>query len=363
MTIPAEAMVVKNLIPLPNMASDNRIAGRILAVEYRMTRTGLFSAVGLSLLPLSCSTPQHAVDEKYYLIATNTAVPYWQEAKAGLNRAAIGLGVKAEMAGPDGYDPKAERDEFQATVKKKPTGIMVSASDAALMKPEIDAAIGQGIPVITIDSDAPDSKRLTFIGTDNYRAGAMGAKVIVAKLQSKGNVAIYTMPEQANLKDRLHGYNDVFAEHPQIKVTEVFDMKGDPRVAFDHTVELTDKNAKVDAFVSLVSTAGPEIANVLERKNVSGKVVVAMDTDSHTLEGIQKGAITATIGQKPFTMAYLGIKTLDDLHHHPPKSVTDDWAQDSFSPLPAFVDTGATLIDKSSVDTFIAARKVQTSGQ
>ena len=86
MTIPAEAMVVKNLIPLPNMASDNRIAGRILAVEYRMTRTGLFSAVGLSLLPLSCSTPQHAVDEKYYLIATNTAVPYWQEAKAGPGR-------------------------------------------------------------------------------------------------------------------------------------------------------------------------------------------------------------------------------------------------------------------------------------
>jgi ribose transport system substrate-binding protein len=328
-----------------------------------MTRTGLFSAVAVCLLPLGCSTPQHAVDEKYFLIAANNGVPYWQEAKAGLGRAANVLGVKAEMAGPDTYDPKAEREEFLSTVKKKPTGIMVSASDAGLMKPEIDAAIAQGIPVITIDSDAADSKRLMFIGTDNYKAGVMGARVVVAKLGGKGNVVIYTMPEQANLKDRLHGYRDVFGEHPQIKILEIVDIKGDPRVAFDQTVELVEKNTKVDAYVSLVSSAAAEVATVLERKNISGKVVVSMDTDDRTLEGIQKGTITATIGQKPFTMAFLGVKQLDDVHHHPPKSLTMDFAQDSFSPLPAFIDTGATLIDKGSVDGFIAARKAETSAK
>ena len=326
-----------------------------------MSRTGLFSAAALCLSLLSCAAPQHAVDEKYYLIASNTTVQYWQEARAGLSRAAVQLQVKAEMAGPDTYDSKAERDEFLATIKKKPTGIMISATDAALLKPEIDAAIAQAIPVITMDSDVADSKRLMFIGTDNYRAGVMGAKVVTAKLQGKGNVVIYTMPGQANLKDRLRGYSDTFAEHPQIKIMEVVDIKGDPRVAFDRTMEIADKGAKVDAFVSLVSIAGPEIAAVLERKNITGKVVVAMDTDARTLEGIQKGAISATIGQKPFTMAFLGLKALDDLHHHPPKSLTTDWAQDSFSPLPAFVDTGATLIDKSNVEAFIAARKSETS--
>jgi ribose transport system substrate-binding protein len=112
-----------------------------------------------------------------------------------------------------------------------------------------------------------------------------------------------------------------------------------------------------------VSIAGPEIAAVLERKSVSGKVVVAMDTDARTLEGIQKGTISATIGQKPFTMAFLAVKVLDDLHHHPPKSLTIDWAQDSFSPLPAFIDTGATLIDKSNVDAFLETRKSETSGK
>jgi ribose transport system substrate-binding protein len=326
-----------------------------------MSRIGLISSLAFALSLLSCAPLPHDVDEKYYLISTNTGVPYWQEARAGLSRAARELGVKAELAGPESYDPKAERDEFVATLKKKPTGIMISASDASLLKPEIDAAIGQGIPVITMDSDVADSKRLMFIGTDNYKAGVMGGKVVAAKLQGKGSVVIYTMPAQANLKERLRGYTDTFAEHPGIKIMEIVDLKGDPRVAFDRTMEFADKNAKVDAFVSLESISGPEIAAVLERKNITGKVLVAMDTDSRTLEAIQKGVITATIGQKPFTMAFLGVKTLDDLHHHPLKSLTVNWAQDSFSPLPAFVDTGATLVDKSNVDALITARKSETA--
>ncbi len=328
-----------------------------------MSQRGLFAiaTLSLSLSLLNCSTPQHAVDEKYILVSTNITVPYWQEARAGLSRAGAQLGVKVDMVGPDTYDPKAERDQFRETVNKKPTGIAVSVSDANLMKPEIDAAIAQGIPVVTIDSDAATSKRLMFIGTDNYKAGVTGGKVVASKLEGKGNVVVFTMPEQANLKDRLRGYTDTFAEHPQIKITEIVDIKGDPRVAFDRTMDILDKNAKVDAFVGLESLSGPEIAAVLERKNMTGKVVVTMDTDSRTLEGVQKGIISATIGQKPFTMAFLAIKTLDDLHHHPLKSLTVDLAQDSFSLLPAFIDTGATLIDKSNVNAFIEARKSETS--
>ena len=326
-----------------------------------MSHRGLLALPAFSLLLINCSTPQHAVEEKYILVSTNITVPYWQEARAGLNRAGSQLQVKVEMVGPDTYDPKAERDQFRETMNKKPSGIAISVSDASLLKPEIDAAIAQGIPVVTIDADAPESKRLTFIGTDNYKAGVSGAKVAAAKLQGKGNVVVFTMPAQSNLRDRLRGYTDTLAEHPQIKITEVVDIKGDPRVAFDRTMEILDKNAKVDAFVSLVSIAGPEIAAVLERKNATGKVVVAMDTDARTLEGVQKGTISATIGQKPFSMAFLAVKVLDDLHHHPLKSLTTDWSQDSFSPVPAFIDTGATLIDKGNVAAFMEARKSETA--
>ena len=326
-----------------------------------MRRLLYFLLIGVLLLPLvNCGGSRHGVDEKYFLIAANVKLPYWQQVSAGLAKAAAQLGVKATLVGPDTYDIKAQHNQVLNVLKQKPTGILVSASDPNLLKDDIDAAIAQGVPVVTLDSDAPASKRLTFIGTDNYRAGVMGARLAARQLKFRGTVVVYSMPEQNNLAERLRGYQDVFETYPQIKIAEVIDLKGDPRIAFDKTTELIDKGARVEAFVCLVSFACPEVAEVLERKRVTGKVVVAMDTDDGTLEGIRKGLISATIGQKPYTMAFFGLKMLDDLHHHPLPSPARNWSQDSFSPIPTFVDTGATLIDQGNVDQFIRERDTAT---
>jgi len=90
---------------------------------------------------------------------------------------------------------------------------------------------------------------------------------------------------------------------------------------------------------------------------------MAMDTDPDTLEWIQKGVIAATISQKPYTMAFVGLRMMDDLYHHKLNSLDVDWAKNSFAPIPAFVDTGSALIDKSNVDAFNQAKKSVTGGQ
>ena len=99
------------------------------------------------------------------------------------------------------------------------------------------------------------------------------------------------------------------------------------------------------------------MAGVLNSYQVTGKVVKAMDTDQETLDWIQKGVIAATIAQKPYTMAFVGVLMLDNLYHHKPSSLDQDWSKDSFSPIPSFVDTGSALIDKSNVDAFLQAGK------
>jgi hypothetical protein len=95
--------------------------------------------------------------------------------------------------------------------------------------------------------------------------------------------------------------------------------------------------------------------------HVTGKVVMAMDTDQETLDWIQKGSIAATIAQKPFTMAFVGLQMLDNLYHHKPSTLDKDWSKDSFAPIPSFVDTGSGLIDKSNVAAFMEAGKSLTS--
>lgn len=332
-----------------------------------MSRTDFLYPVVLAalVLPLAgCGGgSRHDVQEVYYLLAVNTKIPYWQAAGAGLEAAGRQLQVKYEMLGPDTYDPQAQKAEFRKVMGRKPAGILISPADAALMTPEIDAAVAQGVPVITIDSDAPNSKRLSFIGTNNYEAGRMGAALAAKALNGKGNVVVFTMPEQTNLKERLDGYEQVF-RGTGIKITQVVDIKGDPRIAFDTTEEIAKKRAaQVDGFICLEALACPEVAEVLSRNKLTGKVAVAMDIDPRTLEWIQKGVIAATIAQKPFTMASFGVRMLDDLYHHKPASLTENFKQDVKAPVPSFVDTGATLVDKNNVAAFLKEANTQTGQQ
>lgn len=305
-----------------------------------------------------CAGSPHQPTEKYILVAANTKLGYWQTALAGLNHAAAEMKVKAEMAGPDTYDTKAEHDEFQRAVGQKPSGILISAADASLMTPDINAALAQGIPVLTMDSDAPESKRLFFIGTDNYKAGNLGGKLTAKLLGNKGNIVVLTIPSQPNLKDRLHGFEDAVAEQQGLKVAQVVDMKADPTIAFDTAKQMLGGKNKVDAFVCLEAISCPEVGEVVSRENLGGKVkVIAMDTDQRTIDLIQKGVISATIGQKPFTMGYYGAKLLDDLHHNKPSSLTENFVQDPKSPVPTFVDTGSFVVDKDNVGAFVQGSK------
>ena len=324
----------------------------------------LFSLCGLAFLAaalLSCGP--HDSDEYFVFVAANLQVPYWQAAGSGFTKAAGQFKVRADFLGPNTYDPKAERDAIDQAVQQKATGILVGVTDAALLKDSIDKAIAAGIPVITMDSDAPASKRLFFIGTNNYQVGVTGGTRLAQELKGKGNVVVFTMPDQHNMQDRLRGYRDAL-ERTGIKIARVVDIQGDPRIAFDTTTQIIGKEKdKVDGFVCLEAQSGKEVAGVLNSYHVMGKVVMAMDTDPETLQMIQSGGIAATIAQKPYTMAFVGLQMLDNLYHHKPSSLETDWSKDSFAPIPAFVDTGTALIDKSNVDAFLQAKQSATGAQ
>ncbi|HEY1808038.1 MAG TPA: substrate-binding domain-containing protein [Acidobacteriaceae bacterium] len=298
---------------------------------------------------------RHSGAERYYLVASNTKLAYWQSAAAGLDKVSSEYNVHADLRGPDTFDPKEQAEDFRAVVAQKPAGILVSVIDPKLMQPEIDAAIQAGIPVLTVDSDAPSSKRLYFIGTNNRVAGRLGGRALVQKLGGKGNVVVYTMPGQPNLEERLAGYKDVLANAPGIHIVDVVDIAGQSTVAFDQTEKDIAKTGKdrVDGFVCLESSAGKEVGEVLRRANLKDRVVIAMDVDRATLELVKEGVIAATVAQKPFTMAYVGVKMLDQLHHDPLPSLTRNYAVDAQAPIPAFIDTGSALVDASNVDDYL----------
>jgi ribose transport system substrate-binding protein len=319
-----------------------------------------FTTAALAVLfTLGCD--RHSTKEVYYLVTTNAALPYWHSAIAGFKNAAAQYKVTARVVGPDGYDPQAELAEFQKAVAAKPAGILISVSDVSVLQPEIDTAISSGVPVITIDSDAAGSRRLYFIGTNNLEAGRLGGRRVVEKLGGKGNVVFFTIPGQPNTDERLKGFKDVFAGSPEIKIADVIDVKADPRAAFDRTQEMMVLSGakKIDAYICLESASGKMVADAVKRGKGEKPEVMAWDVNQDTLDGIKDGSIDATVVQKPYTMAYYGLKALDEIFHYPPQQLGKDYSSDPFAPYPVFVDTGTSLVDKNNVDLYIAAASQQ----
>jgi ribose transport system substrate-binding protein len=310
-------------------------------------------AISLAALLVACGPPAyHQEGERYIFVAFNTALPYWQEAEAGLNDAAKQMGVKAELTGPAAFSLEDELKAFQQAVAAKPSGIMLSASNADAFKEPINAAVSQGIPVICVDADSPDSKRLLFVGTDNFRAGQESGKRMAEVLVGKGNIAIITIPSQFNISERMRGVTDALKKYPSVKITKTIDDKGDARIADDEITKLLHGKDKPDGIISLEASGGAGAADALHVVSLEGKIpVITFDKDPETLDWIQRGGITATVVQKPYVMSYYGLKFLDDLHHNAVHEFKD-WRTAPAPSLPAWVDTGTAIVDKNNLAIF-----------
>jgi ribose transport system substrate-binding protein len=312
--------------------------------------------LALALVFASACAPDTS-KEVYYMIAANVQLPYWQTAANGFNKAAAQYKVTAKVVGPSSYDPVGELDALQQAIRAKPSGILISVADVDTLQRTIDTAVQQGIPVITMDSDAAISRRLYFIGTNNAEAGRLGGGRLLDKLNGKGNVVFFTIPGQPNLEERLSGFKQVLSTQPGIKIAEIVDMKGDAPTAFDKAQQVLARTGpqKVDAIVCLEAVSGKPVADAIKRANAHDREVIAWDADPGTLAAISDGTIDATIAQKPYTMGYFGLRLLRQVFNAPPEQLNKDFRGDFYSPVPVFVDTGSTLVDRANVDLYLSA--------
>lgn len=326
-----------------------------------MKRTGAWPVsfpivIGLvligAMLIASCAKPYHEKYEHYVFVATNIDLPYWQEANAGFMDAAKALGVRAELVGPTGYQPNAELLQFREVVERQPAGICLSAGKPEIFQADIDKAIAQGIPVICVDADVPGSKRLQYIGTDNFKAGRESLKQMAELVGRSESIAVITISGQRNLDDRVAGIADALKNFPGMHLAKILDDQGDARTAFDLTSDLVQKKEKIAGIICVEATGGSGAAGALHRFNLEGKLpIVAFDGDPETLDWIDRGAIAATVTQKPYVMSYYGLKFLDDLHHNAVHQFKD-WRTALAPPVPTFVDTGTLIVDKNNIKLY-----------
>lgn len=298
------------------------------------------------------SGSSEAREDLYFEISAIGANSYFYDHKMGLKRAGEDFGVKTQYKGPPDWNMTAMIQAIELAVVRKPAGIMVVGFEESL-NDAVNKAVDAGIPVVTLDSDLPNSKRIAFVGTGNYDAGFRGGLKLAELVGEKGKVAILTKVGQDNLEKRVQGYRDALAGFPAIEIVRVADTKSEVPMAAQASAAVLSSVPELAGFGCVEAAGGAGSATAVKEAGLSGKVkIVAMDRDNDILNYIRNGIIDATIVQQTALMPYYGLMILYQLNHNEiPISSNNNTA--GITGVPRYIDTGTILVDKSNCELFM----------
>ena len=291
------------------------------------------------------ATPAFAANYRFVIVPKAMNNPFFDFARDGCLKRAKELGnIECIYKGPVEHEPATQAQIIQDFVTQKVDGLAISVADVAAMTKSIEAATAAGIPVITFDADAPGSKRLAYIGTNNKEFGVALGKQLLKMRPDGGKYAMVSGgPGAKNLAERVDGVREA------LKGSKWAEVAGSPTFCNDDPAlavqQMTDMRTATPDLAAIVPIGGwpmfaPEGFKAFASRNKkdidSGKfTLVVADTLKMQLELLRDGYANALVGQRPFEM---GEKAMDTL-----------LAIKKGEKVPEIVYTGLDLVTKDNV--------------
>jgi ribose transport system substrate-binding protein len=257
---------------------------------------------------------------------TNNAYEFWTIARKGTEKAAKELNVDVAFRMPAQGSATEQRQLIEDLLVQGVKGIAVSPNDPTNQAEFFDE-VADKVPLVTQDSDLPPgSKRLCFLGTDNYEAGKAAGKLVKEALPDGGRVAIFVGNTDAqNAIDRRQGVLDELAGSEKADgsdlgnytLIDTYTDNSNQEVckskAEDALVQHGDDPEKL-CLVGLWAYNPPAMLAAVKDRGLAGKVkIVGFDENEETLQGIKDGEVLGTVVQQPFEFGYQAVKMLVSL--------------------------------------------------
>ena len=256
---------------------------------------------------------------------TNNPYEFWTIARRGTEKAAKEFDVNVEFQMPAGGTAPEQRAIIEDLVAKGVKGIAVSPNDAENQASFLND-IAARVPLVTQDSDLPaGSRRLCYIGTDNYEAGKAAGRLVRECLPKGGKIVIYVgRLEAQNARERRQGVLDALAGEANAKgpnfgsytlIDTMTDEGNQEKCKANVEDTLTRYGTDADlCLVGLWAYNPPAMLSAVKAAGLAGKVrLVAFDENEETLQGVKDGAIFGTIVQQPFQFGYQAVRILAGL--------------------------------------------------
>ena len=269
--------------------------------------------------------------------------PVFQVAHEGALAAAKELGegkIEIQWAGPVTSDAAQQAQIIESLIERKVDGIAISVNDADALKDVINKAIDTGIPVVTFDSDAPKSKRISFYGTYNYGSGKTMAELLIKFMGKEGKVALLTgTPGAPNLEERINGFKDYIKDFPGIKIVDIQACYDDINKGVSQMEAVMQAHPNLKGWVLIggwplfTPPPGP-----LAGKQPGKITVIAFDALPEELEYVRQGYVQGLVGQKLFGWGYESVRLLKGIKEGK-----------TFQPV---IDSGVDIVTKENVEEY-----------
>jgi ribose transport system substrate-binding protein len=311
-----------------------------------MKRTGIVVLGLVVALIAGCSDKQDGAGDaprklRFAIIPKALDIPVFNYARIGAERAAAELGdVVIEWRAPDSADQLRQKEILESFITQRVDGIAISALNGDFLTETINRAVDAGIPVVTWDSDAPNSKRLAFYGVDDLQSGRIMGEQAIKMLNGKGTVAIITSVGATNLQRRLDGIREALAKAPGIEIVQVYDIKEDTVRCAEIIATGSRRYPDLSAWLSV---GGWPIftRNALAGVDPAKTKVISFDTVESGLDLLREGKVQVLLGQKYFGWGSESVK--------PPASVV--------------IDSGVDIVTRENVEEYAAQWRKLESGK
>ncbi|MGN8647251.1 sugar-binding protein [Gracilibacillus sp. HCP3S3_G5_1] len=250
----------------------------------------------------------------FALIGEEMDHDYWRLVGEGAKDMEEKYDVFVEYEGPRRSNPEEQLKLLDIAIKSKVDGIIVQALNDQFL-PVINQAVEQGIPVITIDTDAPESKRSTYIGTDNYEAGKLAGQTLVEDTGGEATVGIITGSfENAHHDLRVQGFRDVIEQEPGIDIVAIEESNITRVIAEEKTYSILTEYPNITALYGTSALDGIGMVAAAESLGVEESIyMIAFDTLPSNIALLEQEKIDALIGQKPYEMGHNSVELMVDL--------------------------------------------------
>jgi ribose transport system substrate-binding protein len=343
---------------LPPVVEENKTTSSKRRNRTIVRALGTACLVGLlGLVACGTSTPPARHTQRLTIAWIPKALnnPVFELGRAGaLERAAEltaagPVEVEVLVYGSVASDAAEQARVVEDVIARGVDAIAISCNDPTACLDPINNAVEAGVPVMTWDSDSPDSKRFTYLGVDNYRGGQAAADLLAQAIGSKGQVVLLTgVPGAYNLEQRIQGFTDAMAAYSDIEIVDTVACNDDINLGVQVVEEMMQSRPELDGwfFVGMWPLFAERGSMPLWEAAVrEGRVkTVAFDTLPVELDYLKDSYLSGLIGQKYWGWGYDSVQIIYD--HVIGGKI-----------FPPFTDSGMDIVTAANVDAMIEAWK------